>query len=204
MPSRKVVVYLVDDDEAVRESLKWVIESAGFMVEAYGSAQAFLDAFRPERPGCLVLDVRMPGVSGLNLQKRLARDHCIMPIIFISAHATVPDAVRAMRNGAVDFLVKPLNNQDLLDRIQQCVTEAAKRSEERTRLEEVARRLAALTPREREVLDGVVAGKTNRTIAAEMKVSVKTVDAHRAKVMEKMQAHSLAELVHLMHLPPPP
>jgi two-component system response regulator TtrR len=201
---KKAVVYLVDDDQAVRDSLKWVIESAGFAVETYASAQAFLDVYRPDRPGCLVLDVRMPGIGGLNLQTRLANDHCILPIIFISAHATVPDAVRAMRAGAVDFLIKPFNNQDLLDRIEQCMAEAARRREDRTRREEVARRIAALTPREREVLDGVVAGKTNRTIAAEMKVSVKTVDAHRAKVMDKMQAGSLAELVHLMHLPPPP
>lgn len=204
MPSRKVVVYLVDDDQAVRDSLKWVIESAGYVVEAYASAQAFLEAYRPEPPGCLILDVRMPGASGLNLQARLAQEHSIMPIIFISAHATVPDAVRAMRNGAIDFLVKPLNNQDLLDRIEKCVSEAVRRSEDRDRRIEVARRLAALTPREREVLDRVVAGKTNRAIATEMKVSVKTVDAHRAKVMEKMQAGSLAELVHLMHLPAPP
>lgn len=202
--ARQAVVYLVDDDQAVRDSLRWVIESAGFAVETYASAQAFLDAYRPERPGCLVLDVRMPGISGLNLQARLAGERSALPIIFISAHATVPDAVRAMRAGAVDFLVKPFNNQDLLDRIDLCIAEAARRSEDRARREEVARRLARLTPREREVLDGVVAGKTNRTIAAEMKVSVKTVDAHRARVMEKMQAGSLAELVHLMHLSPPP
>lgn len=201
---RKPVVYLVDDDQAVRDSLKWVIESAGFAVHTYGSAQAFLDAYRPERPGCLVLDVRMPGISGLNLQARLAHNHSILPIIFISAHATVPDAVRAMRAGAVDFLIKPFNNQDLLDRIEQCMAEDARQREDRARREEVARRLATLTPREREVLAGVVAGKTNRAIAAEMKVSVKTVDAHRAKVMEKMEAGSLAELVHLMHSPPPP
>lgn len=203
MPSR-AVVYLVDDDQAVRESLMWVIESAGFAVETYGSAQAFLDAYRPERPGCLVLDVRMPGISGLNLQARLADNQFILPIIFISAHATVPDAVRAMRAGAVDFLIKPFNNQDLLDRIEQCMAEGARQREERARREAVARRLATLTPREREVLDGVVAGKTNRAIAAGMKVSVKTVDAHRAKVMDKMQAGSLAELVHLMHVPPSP
>ncbi|BAU49008.1 LuxR family transcriptional regulator [Sulfurifustis variabilis] len=201
---RNAVVYLVDDDQAVRDSLKWVIESAGFTVETYASSQAFLDAYRHDRPGCLVLDVRMPGISGLNLQTRLADKHSILPIIFISAHATVPDAVRAMRAGAVDFLIKPFNNQDLLDRIEQCVAEAVRRREERRQREEVARRLATLTPREREVLDGVVAGRTNRAIAAEMKVSVKTVDAHRAKVMDKMQASSLAELVHLMHLPPPP
>lgn len=197
------MVYLVDDDQAVRHSLAWVIESAGYAVVACASAQDFLAAYRPDRPGCLVLDVRMPGISGLNLQARLAQDRSILPIIFISAHATVPDAVRAMRRGAVDFLVKPLNNQDLLDRIEECISESVRRHKERAHREEIATRLAELTPREREVLDRVVAGKTNRSIAAEMKVSVRTIDAHRAKVMDKMQVRSLAELVHLMHLPPP-
>ncbi len=190
-------VFVVDDDEAVRSSLRWLIESTGQVVETYASAPDFLAAYAGGRPGCLLLDVRMPQMGGLDLQKKLAEHPIPIPIIFISAHATVPVAVRAMRYGAVDFFTKPFDNQALLDRLGECVQENARQWAESARQNAVASRLASLSAREREVMERVVAGQPNKVIAVELDLSIKTVEAHRARMMEKMGATSLAELLHI-------
>ena len=197
-------IFVVDDDAAVRDSLRWVIESNGWKVETHPSAEAFLNSYTPHRLGCLILDVRMPGMSGPELQKLLNDRQCSLPIIFISAHGTVPTAVRAMQAGAVDFIMKPFNNATLLERIDRCM-ERARQNADISQQGNIAReRLAKLTAREREILGLVVTGKSNKTIAAELGISIKTVEAHRAKIMHKLQAHSLAELVSLTltHLQP--
>ena len=193
----KATIFVVDDDAAVRDSLRWVIESNGWKVEAHPSAEAFLNSYAPSRPGCLILDVRMPGMSGPELQKLLNDRHCSMPIIFISAHGTVPTAVRAMQAGAVDFIMKPFDNVTLLERIDKCVERARQQSGINQQVNSARERLAKLTAREREILGLVVAGKSNKLIAAELRISIKTVEAHRAKIMQKLQVHSLAELVGL-------
>ncbi len=197
-PAAGPVVFVVDDDEAVRASVAMLLESVALPVETFASAGDFLDAWPGDRPGCLVLDLRMPGLSGLELQERLVERGSRLPIIFLTGHGDVPDAVAAMRAGAVDFLRKPFRDQDLLDRIQQALEmDRARRSAagERT---ELAARLERLTPREREVLDRVVAGQPNKQIAAELGVSDRTVEIHRARAMAKMEAASLAELVRLV------
>jgi FixJ family two-component response regulator len=194
----EATVYVVEDDSAVRESLAWVIESAGYRVEAFATAEEFLAAFDPERPACLVTDVRMPGMSGLELQNHLAERRIEIPLIFITGHGTVPAAMHAMRAGAIDYLLKPYNNEALLTRIAQAVSQARKALADRAARRELGARVALLTPREHEVMTMVVSGKSNRTIATELNVSVKTVETHRASVMEKMQAASLAELVRMV------
>jgi len=190
-------IHVVDDDAAVRDSLRWVIESNGWKVEAHPTAEAFLNSYTPNQLGCLILDVRMPGMSGPELQKLLSERQCSMPIIFISAHGTVPVAVRAMQAGAIDFIMKPFDNNTLLERVDQCV-ERARQQVDFNKEKSIARkRLANLTAREREIMELVVAGKPNKIIAAELHISIKTVEAHRAKIMHKLQVHSLAELVSL-------
>jgi FixJ family two-component response regulator len=196
-------VFVVDDDAAIRDSLRWLIEATGQHVETYGSAQDFLHAYGQGRPGCLVLDVRMAGMSGLDLQKRLADYPLPVPIIFISGHANVPVAVRAMRAGAVDFFTKPFNNEALLDRLNQCLRDNLEAWRANASRKEIDLRLASLTPREHEVMERVIRGQANKVIAIELGVSIKTVEAHRAKVMEKMGAHSLAELLRMTLTPPP-
>lgn len=191
----KAIVFVIDDDEAARQSLRWLMESVGLKVACFDSAQAFLDAYDPEVTGCLVLDVRMPGISGLDLQERLTAVGIWLPVIIITGHGDVPMAVRAMKAGAVDFFEKPFNDQALLDRIQQAMEDDARRRDEVGRRAGVRARIAALTPREREVMRLVVAGRSNKHIANELGVSKKTVEAHRARMMEKMQATSLPELV---------
>ena len=190
-------IFVVDDDAAVRDSLRWVIESNGWKVEAHPSAEAFLNSYTPNRLGCLILDVRMPGMSGPELQKLLNERQCSLPIIFISAHGTVPTAVRAMQAGAVDFIMKPYNNVTLLERIDKCVERARQHADINRQGNIVRERLAKLTAREREILELVVTGKSNKQMAAQLQISIKTVEAHRAKIMSKLQVHSLAELVSL-------
>lgn len=190
-------VFVVDDDAAMRTSLRWLIESVGLSVETYNSAQEFLNAYTPDRSGCIVLDVRMPGMSGLELQEHLNSRRIMIPVIIVTGHGDIPMAVAAMKAGAVEFIEKPFNDQRLLD----CVQEALQR-DNRIRNDQVEKaaidqRLDNLTPREREVMEMVVAGKANKVIAALLDVSAKTVEAHRAKVMEKMGVTSLAELVRL-------
>jgi RNA polymerase sigma factor (sigma-70 family) len=191
-------VFVVDDDLAIRQSLHWLIASAGWPVETYASAQEFLDSYQAGRPGCLVLDVRMAGLSGLELQDRLAAQEVCLPIIIITGHGDVPMAVRALKAGALDFLEKPFPDQVLLDRIRQALEQDARARDAWARQQELRARLARLTPREREVMDLVVAGKPNKVIAAQLGVSDKTVEAHRAKLMEKMQADNVADLVRLV------
>lgn len=198
MTTKPPCVFVVDDDDAVRSSLRLLLKSVGQTAEAYPSAQAFLDAFDPDRPGCLVLDIRMPGMSGLELQQKLNAMHAITPIVFITGHGDVPMAVEAMQNGAVDFIQKPFRDQDLLDRINQALD---KDKANRTGLlarDEIRRRMATLTPREREVLDLVTQGKANKVVAGDLDVSQRTVEIHRARVMEKMEASSLAHLVRMV------
>lgn len=189
-------VFIVDDDEAVRESLSWLISSVGLKVETFSSAQAFLDAYQPGRPGCLLVDVRMPGMSGLELQRRLAAQPMCLPVIIVTGHGDVQMAVRAMKDGAFDFIEKPFNDQVLLDLVHKAVHECERRRDAEMERHHLRAQVDQLTPRERQVMDMIVAGKTNKQIAHDLEISDKTVEAHRAKVMEKLTAASLAELIH--------
>lgn len=191
-------IFIVDDDAAVRDALKLLLRSVGQAVETFGSAQEFLDAYSEDRPGCLVLDIRMPGMSGLELQQKLNEKHSILPIIFITGHGDVPMAVEAMQAGAVDFIQKPFRDQDLIDRINQALEKDSSNRASLGERNDIRRRLDTLTPREREVLDLVVHGKANKVIAGDLKLSQRTVEIHRARVMEKMQASSLAHLVRMV------
>ncbi len=193
--SLKQTIYVVDDDQAVRESLCWLLESVDLPVATYASAQEFLADYNPEMGGCLILDVRMPGMSGLELQNKLIEIECTLPILIITGHGDVPMAVRALKNGAVDFIEKPFNDQKLLERIQHCLDQDRAQREARYMERVMRERYEQLTPREQEVLTRVVAGKLNKVIADELGISSKTVEAHRANIMEKMHASSLAELV---------
>ena len=194
-PTPEQIIYLVDDDEALRDSLVWLLESQGFKVEAFASAEAFLRAWRPEFNGCLLLDVRMPGMSGLELHERLRAHYCTLPVIFITGHGDVPMAVAALKKGAVDFFEKPFNDAELLRLVSQCLVSERESRARRRQDAEVSRRLDQLTQREREVLDLIIVGKLNKQIADVLGISIKTVEVHRARVMEKMAAQSLAELV---------
>ena len=191
-------IFVVDDDAAVRDALKLLLRSVGQAVETYGSAQEFLDAYSEDRAGCLVLDIRMPGMSGLELQQKLNEKHSILPIIFITGHGDVPMAVEAMQAGAVDFIQKPFRDQDLIDRINQALEKDNSNRAALGERNDIRKRLETLTPREREVLDLVVHGKANKVIAGDLKLSQRTVEIHRARVMEKMQASSLAHLVRMV------
>ena len=166
-------------------------------VETHATAQEFLDVYDRARPGCLVLDVRMPGLSGLDLQEKLSAQQIRIPIIFITGHGEVSAAVRAMKSGAIDFIEKPFSDQVLLNRIQQAIAQDVQARRDQVQRAKTSARLAVLTPREREVLTLVVAGRSNKAIAAQLGVSSKTVEAHRANVMKKMKVHSLSELVRL-------
>jgi FixJ family two-component response regulator len=191
-------VHVVDDDEAVRSSLRFLIRSVGLQSQVFDSAVNFLKSYDPRQPGCLLLDVRMPGMSGLDLQQELNRRGATIPVIFITGHGDVPMAVAAMQFGAFDFLQKPFRDQDLLDRVQRAM---ARDAESRGRLAEragIKERLATLTPREAEVMRLVTAGKANKVVGAELGVSQRTVEIHRAHVMDKMGAGSLAELVRMV------
>ncbi len=191
-------VFVVDDDKAVRRFLSGLIASIGLKVETFSSAQELLDADEPSRPGCLLLDIRMPGMSGLELQKELSSRNIRIPIIILTGHGNVQVAVHAMKEGAMDFIEKPFNNELLLDRIQKAVAESVQADTIRVKRDEIADRAQLLTPRERQVQDMVAAGETNKAIARHFDISEKTVEIHRAKVMEKMQAKSLADLVKMV------
>jgi FixJ family two-component response regulator len=198
MKEKPATVFVVDDDDAVRTALRLLIKSVGLAVETFASAQEFLDAFDGDRPGCLVLDVRMPGMSGLELQQRLNEMNSITPVVFITGHGDVPMAVEAMQHGAVDFIQKPFRDQDLIDRINQALEkDHANRSGLKER-DAIIARIETLTPREREVLHLVTSGKANKVIAGDLDVSQRTVEIHRARVMEKMNASSLAHLVRMV------
>ena len=190
-------VFVVDDEADVRAALNMLIKSVGLKPEIYESPQAFLDDYDPDRPGCLVVDMRMPGMSGLHLQEKLASMGLHPPIIMISGHGEIPNAVQAVQRGAIDFLQKPINDQLLLDRIQQALLADTENRKKYGVGNELQARYTTLTPREREVMRGVIAGKMNKTIAAEFNVSTRTVEIHRANLMEKMQAKSLSALVQM-------
>jgi FixJ family two-component response regulator len=197
MPAIGPKVYIVDDDEAVRNSLKLLMKSIGLEAVAFASASAYLESFNPDQPGCIVLDVRMPGMSGLEMQHELNRRHAITPVIFITGHGDIPMAVEAMQNGAFDFLAKPFRDQDLIDRVQRALASDARTREAFRSVGVIRHKFETLTPREREVMNLVVRGKPNKVCAAELGVSQRTVEIHRARVMEKMGADSLAQLVRM-------
>jgi FixJ family two-component response regulator len=189
-------VYLVDDDDAVRDSLGLLLRSIGLDHELYGSALEFLEHYDPGRHACLVADIRMPGLSGLELQQRLNDRRAEIPIIFITGHGDVPMAVNAMKAGAADFIQKPFRDQDLIDRIHKALERDRDRRAARAEQDTIRARLALLTPRETEVMERVVRGQANKVIAMDLGVSQRTVELHRARVMRKLKMRSLAELVH--------
>ncbi len=197
MPEQEPTVFVVDDDDAVRNSMRWLVESVGLRVETYASAREFLETHDPNQPGCLVLDVRMPGMSGLDLQEKLHENGIVIPIIVVTGHGDVPTAVRAIKAGAVEFIEKPVNDQLLLDTIQHCIDKDVEYRRESATRGVIAARYVSLTPREREVMAQVVAGEPNKVIARNLDLSAKTIEAHRAAVMRKMEADSLASLVHM-------
>jgi FixJ family two-component response regulator len=191
-------VFLIDDDSSVRRALTRLIKSAGYPVLAFASAGEFLENSVPsDGPACLVLDIRMPGLSGLDLQGELQKRDSILPIIFITGHGDIPMSVQAMKAGAVDFLPKPVKDKELLHAIEQALARAGRESAERTEIADIRRRSVTLTPREREVMELVVTGMLNKQIAHELGTVEKTIKIHRARVMQKMKAGSLAELVRI-------
>jgi len=190
-------VYVVDDDAAVRSSLGMLLRSVGLPVMGYASANDFLAHYDPRQPGCLVLDVRMPGMSGLELQQHLNLKGAMIPVIFITGHGDVPMAVEAMQHGAFDFVQKPFRDQDLLDRIQKALTLDRTNRSTLQQHEALRARLATLTPRERQVMDLMTQGRPNKLMAVDLNLSQRTIEIHRAHVMEKMQASSLAQLVRM-------
>ena len=195
---REPTVFVVDDDPGVLDAVSLLLRSVGLPAKTFSSASEFLEGFDPEAHGCLILDLRMPGMGGRELQKRLLELGAGLPIIFVTAHGDVPTAVDAVKDGAVDFIQKPFPDQKLLDKVNQALeldTRRRKNREERRRVEV---RLETLTPREREVMGLVAAGKLNKTIARQMGISQRTVEIHRSRVMEKMQASSVPDLVHMI------
>jgi two-component system response regulator FixJ len=195
--NRQPIVFVVDDDDAVRNSLRLLLKSASLSTTAFASAQEFLAGWTADQHGCLVLDVRMPGMSGLELQEELNRRGAIIPVIFISGHADVPMAVEAIQHGAFDFLQKPFSDQDLIDRIQRALAADADNRRALQQLDELRTRYASLTPREQEVLVLVTDGRANKVMAGDLGVSQRTIEIHRARVMEKMGARSVAQLVRM-------
>lgn len=191
------LVYIVDDDPGVRDSLGLLMKSVGLESREFGSAADFLDSYDPSIPSCLVADIRMPGLSGLELQQVLLDRHAEIEIIFITGHGDVPMAVKAMKAGALDFIQKPFRDQELLDRINSALQEDQERRESHEEISVIQERLDTLTPREKEVLDKVVEGCANKVIAMDLGVSQRTVELHRARVMHKMGVRSLAQLVRL-------
>jgi FixJ family two-component response regulator len=189
------IVYIVDDDDAIRDALRLLMKSAGLRVQPCASAEEFLSCYKPELAGCLVLDVRMPGMSGLELQHLLLERHIRVPVIIMTGHGDISMAVQAMKDGAVDFIEKPFKNDVLLERVQTSIQNDIATRKEQQHHVEAATRIASLTRREREVMELLIQGKRNKTIASELGISNRTVEAHRAKIMEKMQAHSLSDIM---------
>jgi RNA polymerase sigma factor (sigma-70 family) len=196
--SQAPVVFVVDDDPSVRSSLKFLMSSVGLQVESFDSADALLQRKLPDAPGCLILDVRLRGSSGLDFQRQLAARNCHMPIIFITGHGDIPMSVRAMKAGAVEFLTKPFRDQDLLDAVRIALEKDRERCERKREVSDLKERFNSLTPREQEVISMVVSGKLNKQIADQLGTAENTVKVHRSRAMEKMHAQSVAELVKML------
>ncbi|MGC1274539.1 MAG: response regulator transcription factor [Planctomycetaceae bacterium] len=196
-PRRTATVFIVDDDPGMRKSLTWLVESVDLQVETFGSASEFLEAYDPERPGCLLCDVRMPGMSGLEMQERLRTIGSTLPVIMMTGYGDITSAVRAMKAGAIDFLEKPISDQVLLDHIQRAIARDSSTRTGRGELLKIGQRLSLLTRREQEVMSLVVEGYSSKEIASLLNVSFKTVEAHRAKIMRKMEARSVPHLIRM-------
>jgi FixJ family two-component response regulator len=191
-------VYVVEDDEAVRDSLDLLLKSDGKLVKTYESALAFLRDYSDKMAGCIVLDIRMPGMDGMELQKKLNDKHSILPIIFVTGHGDVPMAVDAMKEGAVDFIQKPYREEALLEKIEAALEQDREQRKSLGEKQEIIRRIKNLTPREHEIMDRMIAGQANKVIAIELEISQRTVEIHRSRVMHKMGTHSLAHLVRMV------
>ncbi len=200
MSSVEPVVYVVDDDAAIRDSLHLLLTTARLKVRTFANAERFLDEHDPATPGCAVLDLRMPGLDGLQLQQELAARQAHRPVIFLTAYGDVPTVRRAMQQGAFDFLEKPVNRDELLDRVRQAIQQDEEARRHREEVSAIRRRLGSLSPREREVLDLLVVGAPNKLIADRLGVAQRTVEDHRAHIMHKMEAESLATLVRMLDL----
>ena len=198
MTQSEPTVFIVDDDPSVLKGLCLLMKSVELNVETYSSAQEFLDSYNPDRPGCLLIDMRMPGISGLELQEILQSRNILIPTIIITGYGEVMDAVQAMKKGAIDFIEKPFNGQYLLDQVHKAIAEDTQIRKKQAQQQVVSASLALLTPREREVMDLVIAGKANKVIACELGLSIKTVEFHRAHMMKKMKVDSVAVLVDLL------
>jgi two-component system response regulator TtrR len=194
-PTTASTVYIVDDDEAVRDSLRWLLEANTYRVKAFASAEAFLSEYREDQPGVLIVDVRMPGMSGLQLQEELLARKSLMPVVFITGHGDVPMAVNTMKKGAVDFLEKPFNETDLREIVSRMFIQANDNLQKFTAQREHEAMLGRLTAREQQVLERIVAGRLNKQIADDLGISIKTVEAHRANIMEKLQVTTVADLM---------
>lgn len=191
-------VFVVEDDEAVRDSLELLLKSDGKPVKTYESAIAFLKDYSDKMAGCIVLDIRMPGMDGMELQKKLNEKHSILPIIFVTGHGDVPMAVDAMKEGAVDFIQKPYREEALLEKIEAALKQDLDQRKSLDEKQEIIRRIKSLTPREHEIMDRMIAGQANKVIAIELEISQRTVEIHRSRVMHKMGTHSLAHLVRMV------
>lgn len=196
--SGKATVFIVDDNPAVRDAIRWLVEQVGLNAKTFASARDFLAAFQPSMRGCLVLDIRMPGMSGIELQEKLSREQVHLPVIIVTGHGDVPVTVRAMKTGAFEFLQKPFNDQVLIDAIQAALGKYSAVWEQEDKRSQANRSLAALTRREREILELLRRGKPNKVIAAELDLSVRTVEGHRANITEKMGVKSLGQLIELL------
>ena len=197
MVEERAVVFVIDDDPSMRLALEDLVSTVGLDVRVFAAPQEFLQSKRPDAPSCLVLDVRLPGMSGLTFHKELANERVALPVIFITGHGDIPMSVRAMKAGAVEFLTKPFHDQDLLDAIHAAIERDRKRRREAVRFAELLERFATLSERERQIMSLVVIGRPNKQIAAELTLSEMTVKVHRGQVMRKMHAGSLPELVRM-------
>ena len=195
MADKPETVYIIDDEHDVRDALQMLLKSIGFTVETFSSAGDFLEQYQMEWPGCILVDIRMPGMSGIELQKKLNAMGAPIPVIVISGHADVPTAVRVIQEGAVDLLEKPISDQELLDKVQAAMNSDGERRQAYLEKQQIQSCYAQLTPREKEIMNEVALGKMNKVIAYELDITTRTVELHRAHVMEKMQARSLADLV---------